>query len=403
MTDRSGPPPRSARIVLVTPEGALIGSLPPVPVATPWWQDIEPVVEAVRAHHGVEVTVLRLLQATESAPPGGEVTYLAEAGAMAATEPWDGFLTEHPLRLAYARPGGPARDLAWAIDALAREGLALDAAPIQVRTWNLSSLWRLGAGGRCFWLKVTPPFMAHEGAILEALTGAPVPSLIAHDGARILMPEIPGEDCYEARGAILFRMIDLFVELQRRWVGRTDALLALEVNDWRARSLVAAIEATFERNADDLGAPDRDALSRFLGALGERFEAVAACGLPDTLVHGDFSPGNLRSDGETLTLIDWGDSGVGHPLLDQSAFLGRVPAEDVPALEDRWNEAWRRLAPGSDPARASALLAPVGLLRQAVVYQRFLDGIEPSEHPYHRADPADRLRCAADLIRYEAR
>jgi hypothetical protein len=49
------------------------------------------------------------------------------------------------------------------------------------------------------------------------------------------------------------------------------------------------------------------------------------------------------------------------------------------------------------------LLAPVGLLRQAVVYQGFLDGIEPSEHPYHRADPADRLRCAADLIRYEAR
>jgi Ser/Thr protein kinase RdoA (MazF antagonist) len=198
-------------------------------------------------------------------------------------------------------------------------------------------------------------------------------------------------------------MIDLFVELQSRWVGRTDALLALGVNDWRAKALAGAIETTFERNADDLGAPDRDALSRFLGALGERFEAVAACGLPDTLVHGDFSPGNLRSDGERLTLIDWGDSGVGHPMLDQSAFLGRVPAEDVPALKDHWHEAWRRVAPGSDPARASALLAPVGLLRQAVVYQGFLDGIEPSEHPYHRADPADRLSRAADLIRYEAR
>jgi hypothetical protein len=49
------------------------------------------------------------------------------------------------------------------------------------------------------------------------------------------------------------------------------------------------------------------------------------------------------------------------------------------------------------------LLAPIGMLRQAVIYQGFLDGIEPSEYPYHRADPADRLRRAADLIRREAR
>ena len=387
----------------MTPEGDLIGSLPPVPVATPWWQDIAPVVEAVRAHHGVEVTVLRLLQSSEPAPPGGEVTYLGETAALPATEPWDGVLSEHPLRLDYARPGGPARDLAWARDVLARAGLAIDAAPVQVRTWNLSSLWRLGAGGRTFWLKVTPPFMAHEGAVLEALAGAPVPSLIAHDGARILMPEIPGEDCYEARGPILARMIDLFVELQASWIGRSDALLALGVNDWRAKSLAKAIQATFERNADDLGEEDRDDLSRFVDDLDDRFAAVAACGVPDSLVHGDFSPGNLRSDGEALTLIDWGDSGVGHPLLDQSAFLGRVPAEYVATLTDRWHEAWRRLAPGSDPARASGLLAPVGLLRQAVVYQGFLEGIEPSEHPYHRADPADRLHRAADLIRREPR
>lgn len=55
--------PRTAELVLVTPKGDPVGCLPAVPVATPWWPDIEPVVQAVRDHHGVDVIVLRLLDA----------------------------------------------------------------------------------------------------------------------------------------------------------------------------------------------------------------------------------------------------------------------------------------------------------------------------------------------------
>ena len=112
---------------------------------------------------------------------------------------------------------------------------------------------------------------------------------------------------------------------------------------------------------------------------------------------------NVRVDGARLTLLDWGDSGVGHPLLDQPAFLERAVTENALALRRRWLSAWEAAAPGSDPARASMLLAPIGALRQAVVYQAFLDNIEPSEHPYHRDDPAERLRRAAELIEAERR
>jgi hypothetical protein len=37
-------------------------------------------------------------------------------------------------------------------------------------------------------------------------------------------------------------------------------------------------------------------------------------------------------------LLDWGDSGVGHPLLDQAAFLDRIPAGDVEPVRVHWNE-----------------------------------------------------------------
>ena len=100
---------------------------------------------------------------------------------------------------------------------------------------------------------------------------------------------------------------------------------------------------------------------------------------------------------------DWGDSGVGNPLLDQAAFLDRAPPAQIPALRDHWRDRWRDLAPGSDPARAAKLIAPVAAARQAVIYQGFLDGIEPSEHPYHRADPAEWLARTGVLLREESR
>jgi hypothetical protein len=53
----------------------------------------------------------------------------------------------------------------------------------------------------------------------------------------------------------------------------------------------------------------------------------------------------------------------------------------------------------SDPARASVLLAPVAAARHAVIYRSFLDNIEPSEQPYHRADPAKWLMRMAALVR----
>ena len=171
------PPPRIATLVLCTPSGAVLGQLPPLQVEPPWWQDAAGLVRAVREKHDVDVTVLRLLAAANSAPPGGEIVYLAEVDAEQTAglplTPWAGALEDHPLRLPYAEPGGPGRDLAWAAAALDDQGVRRTGAPQQVRTWNLSSLWRIPVDDGDVWLKSVPPFFAHEGAVLTALQGKP--------------------------------------------------------------------------------------------------------------------------------------------------------------------------------------------------------------------------------------
>jgi hypothetical protein len=282
---------------------------------------------------------------------------------------------------------------------LAECGLRRTAPPTQVRTWNLSSLWRVPVEGQTVWLKVVPHFFAHEGALLALMAGARVPTVLGHDGGRMLLAEIAGKDLYFAEPPLLLEMVKLLVELQRLWSDRVEELLALGLPDWRAPALDAAIAEVVERVHNEVSAEDRATLAHLVCGLPSRFDDVAACGVRDTLVHGDFHPGNFRGDGRTLTLLDWGDSGVGHPLLDQPAFLDRVPSGAVGAVQAYWLQQWSEAVPGSDPARASVLLAPVAAARQAVIYRTFLDNIEPSEQPYHRADPAQWLIRTAALVR----
>jgi len=370
-----------------------------MPVATPWWQDVEPVVRAARDVHGIDVIVLRMLDTELDQPHGGRVTYLAEVAEPVSAQRWTGVLDDQPRRHAFARPGGPAADLAWARALLAERGLRPTAPPTQVRTWNLSSLWRVPVEGQTAWLKVVPHFFAHEGALLALMAGARVPTVLGHDGGRMLLAEIAGEDLYAAELPLLEEMVNLLVELQRSWRGRVEELLALGLPDWRGPALRAAIADVVERTREEIAAEDRVTLADFVRGLPGRFDDVARCGFKDSLVHGDFHPGNFRGDGRSLTLLDWGDSGVGHPLLDQPAFLDAIPNDAAGAVRAHWLQQWREAVPGTDPARASVLLAPIAAARQAVIYRRFLDNIEPSERPYHQADPAKWLNRTAALVR----
>jgi Phosphotransferase enzyme family len=397
------PEPRVATLVLCTGAGEVLGQLPPFQATLPWWQDAGGLVEHVRNRHGVEVTILRLLEAGLPAPPGGAVTYLAEVAEPEARRlplaPWSGRLDRHPHRLPYAEPGGPRRDLAWAASALSGLGHRPSGPAQQIRTWNLSSLWRVPTDHGTAWLKCVPAFFAHEAAILTRLQAAPVPQLLASDGYRMLMSEIAGEDQYDAREPTLRALVSILVDLQVQETGREQQLLALGLPDWRGEALTEAIGSVVRRTAPDLLDSDRRTLHRLVDRLPERFASLAECGIADTLVHGDFAPGNARGAGGHLVLLDWGDSGVGHPLLDSSAFLDRIESRLVPAVREHWNALWRRAAPGADPERAATILAPVAAARQAVIYRGFLDRIEPSEHPYHRNDPALWLTRAAALAR----
>lgn len=131
-----------------------------------------------------------------------------------------------------------------------------------------------------------------------------------------------------------------------------------DLPDRRPETLAAAVRDLLD---GPVGTELSPAELRAAGRLQSRWEMLADCGLPDTVVHGDFHPGN------------WSRR--------------RVAA-------DAWIAAWTAAVPRSCPAQALRIAEPLAHLAYAVRYQEFLDNIEPSERVYHLGDPASAIRQA---------
>lgn len=380
---------RVVTLVLVSAGGDVLGALPPFEVEVPWWSEVASVVSGARSRFGVSVTVLRLLSASLPEQPGGAVTYLATLSGTPAVAltPVSIDLAPHPLRAPYAEVGGPERSLRWA-------SFVQAARASQVKTWNLSSLWRLETDDGTVWLKELPAFLRGETAVLRwinAVAPGAAPTLLAGDGeGRQLLSHLPGEDRFGAPEAERLPMVDLLHGIQLRYLADRPVLDG--IGDLRGALLLERITAAAEP-----WLPRIDGLDRVLAALPGRLAEVAACGVPETLVHGDFHPGNVRSaDGVPPAVLDWGDAFLGHPGFDILRLGGGLSSSA--ALLERWASLWRAAVPGCDPLRAVTLLRPVAPLLGAVIYANFLANIEPDEWPYHLLDVPNCLKAAAEIF-----
>ncbi|MDQ1403736.1 MAG: hypothetical protein QOG03_2052 [Actinomycetota bacterium] len=367
---------------------------PPRRVSGSWWPDAEPVVSGAAEHFGAEVDVLRLVDAFGGdypRPRDGFVIYEAQLlndvpSALEATGIDIG--GDDPLRAAWARPGGVRAMVEWADQFVARTGPAA-----QVKTWNLSCIVRIPTSDGVVWAKAAPPFFSHEGAVMQAVAerhAELLPPVLAAEPGRVLLGDVAGEDQWTAGPDVLERMVRGLREMQADAPGPDD-LVALGLPDWRAPALLDAFTALSQRDdvRSTIDADGRRALDAVITDLPRRLDALDGCGIAPTLVHGDFHRGNWRGDGHRLVLLDWGDSGVGHPLLDLAAFLNAMPAEWAPEMRARW-----LAATSGDAERAAELIQPVACLRQALIYRTFLDSIEASEQRYHEFDVPYWLRDA---------
>lgn len=381
----------------VTWHGELLGLEGPFAVDVPWWSEAEPVATRLRSMLGVPVVVLRLL-----AVDGGEgardghVTYHVEAlerPALEVSAPRpdgaDALAEDHELRSPWARAEGVRELLDWAARSLTSAGRPPTGPVEQRRTWNLAGLFRLPTARGPVWLKTTPFFAADEAAVIAGFARVDpglVPRVLGAGKGRMLMEQVPGEDCWAGSAETVVSGVSRFVAAQAAQTERAPGL-----RDGRGHLLAERVHALLDGPVAAELTSQEVSLAR---ELTSHYPLLEKCGLPDTVVHGDFHSGNWRSDGGPAVVLDFADAYWGNPVQDGLRLQEYLPAAVRPVAARAWAEAWRAHAPGSDPERALALAGPLARLGYAVRYQEFLDGIEPSERVYHRGDPAAAIRAA---------
>ena len=252
----------------------------------------------------VPVLVLRLLL-VEGGEGGrdGHVTYHVAAlrrpapGLLAGRQADQAALTgPEGLRSPWARLEGISEVLSWAADTLGAAGRRVTGPAVQRKTWNLAALFRLPTVKGPVWLKTTPCFAADEASVIAAFARvdpALVPPVIGAGPRRILLGHLPGQDCWDASPTIITSAVRRLAAAQAVLASQP-ASLPPGLPDRRAPVIAGQIRALLDSQAGGELSAGETAAAR---GLLSRFALLDDCGLPDTIVHGDFHPGNWRSDG----------------------------------------------------------------------------------------------------------
>lgn len=293
-------------------------------------------------------------------------------------------------RAAWCRPGWSAKTAAWVEEVLAQHGAHRTGRSSIMKSWGLSHVERIPTSEGVCYLKASSALFAHEPAItawLAGLTPAVVPGVRAIDESRVcllmdaLPPAVPGLTVEQRRVATCTAMAQVQVAVagrdnERHATGAPERGLAStgrELADMLRNELPAGqLDAQRHRELED-------GLDRALGLLDE----LAACGLPEVLVHGDLYPANVVVAADGAVVFDWSDACLGHPVLDLAHLCTDRPRTARPGLD--WNtpwvqaylEPWREGCTESALRRALELADVADLAFQAVTYQRIQASLEP--------------------------
>lgn len=258
----------------------------------------------------------------------------------------------------FAKPGWMRELFSWAHEQTVPLGLRLTG---NFRQYNASptfSLLRIETDGNALWFKAAGEPNSHElsvSVLLARLFPRHVPRLLG------VHPAWNGWLTAEASGTALDEISDCSVwervagelaELQIASIGKSDELLEGTCKDLRLPEIVKFIKPFLSRMAELMAAQEKRSPAPLsnseLASLGEGLKEACSLlqsfGLPDTLGHIDFNPGNIFVSPHCCTFLDWAEGCVTNPLITFEYLrqhIGRRGIQEPSAVE-RLNAAYAR-------------------------------------------------------------
>lgn len=300
------------------------------------------------------------------------------------------------------------------LDALGMPAIA----PVrQLRAWGLSCAMRIATDGGDVYFKATPPFMAHEGRVMQAVAErypALLPPPLAVDNRRgwLLMPDYGSAMLHESPDVARWETaLRLFARMQVEQAAHTRDWLAIGCPDrglGRMVDLIDPLIMSSSRLLDGkpygLAADEIDRLRALSIRLKLMCARLAQYALPHTLVHGDLG-GNILINNGGYVFFDWTDACISHPFFDMAtisgAYFDRSALQSDPSVDDRlrdaYLEAWAAHEPAERLIEAYEAAKRLGALHQAMTYMWILANIAEDERAELEGGLAHWLRSLLRL------
>jgi hypothetical protein len=412
MIDVIIPHPSAPRVLLLADGGQW--HLPRVPIDGIWAVNLGQICHELRRTLGIATTVLRLasrraddaqgqvcltyvLENRDSSwqpPAHGRWIARAELGELAQPEQralLDTELAEvesgviPELRVPWCRIGWLDTARAWIAAQLAARGTPLIGEVEQVTNWSLSCILRghTVAGAVYFKATATLPLFVNEPLIMAALARRypdhiPMPLSLDSQRRWMLLPDVGQPLGHASPLAARQELLRRFGAIQRDCATVVDELLELGCHDRRLERL-SAQAATLTADAaalDGLTDAERAQFREMLPRLQAMCDALAACGIPHTLVHGDLHLNNVAANAGRQQFFDWSDACVSHPFFDLISVFDEEDRAAQVQLRDAYLSVWSDCVPLERLLEAWALAQPLSDLHQAISYQHILVGLE---------------------------
>jgi hypothetical protein len=311
----------------------------------------------------------------------------------------------NPERGPFGRPSWFGELLEWTQRQILPFGLRVTGIFRQFNASPTFSLIRLETSGPAVWFKATGEPNRHERSVsvcLARLFPAYVPVVWGTHSFwnGWISPEVRGQSLDNVTEVSAWESVarDL-AQLQIASIGKHTELLESGSKDLRLPGLRREIEPFLARMAELMAAQQKhppraltnDDLALVRSSLIEACSMLETVGMPDTLGHMDFNPGNIFLSPESCVFIDWAEGAVTHPRITEEYLLEhyrQICPEDRTGL-DRIRAAyvrpWYTIFSPADLEHQNALSSLVAVFACAVNIWRSRKNLDQASAGYLRS------------------
>jgi hypothetical protein len=148
----------------------------------------------------------------------------------------------------------------------------------------------------------------------------------------------------------------------------------------------------------------RGELSELGRTLERALHNLDSSGVPETLGHSDFNPGNMLVSGRRCVFIDWAEAHIGHPFFTLEYMFSHLRKDypDISPFEDlirtAYSQPWKYVLPAQSISEAFAVSPLVAVFAYALTSNPWSGEFENPAAPAYLRSLTRRMKLEADAL-----